>query len=68
MQVSDPLLQGRVALRVMGMDGHIIAGTSINDARGSVEFTFGKEVPNGIYVVRFQSSGGAGSARVLLQR
>ncbi|MBK9060053.1 MAG: carboxylesterase family protein [Flavobacteriales bacterium] len=67
-QVIDPRLEGKVALRMIAMDGHMVAEKSIRDAHGSVEFTFGKEVPDGIYLLRFQADEGMGSVRVLLQR
>jgi hypothetical protein len=53
---------------MIAMDGHMVAEKSIRDAHGSVEFTFGKEVPDGIYLLRFQADEGMGSVRVLLQR
>lgn len=67
-QLVDPRFQGDVALRLMAMDGHLVAERHISGAHGSVEFTFGKEVRDGIYLIRFQAGRSTGSARVLVQR
>lgn len=67
-RMVDPRLQGRVSLRLIAMDGHLLSEETIADAHGSVAFTFGKEVPNGLYLLLYTADTGKGSARILLQR
>ncbi len=67
-QLRHPALRGTVLLQLLSMDGRILQQETKSTEYGEVQFNFGKEVPNGFYLLHYASRDEKGAVRVVIDR
>ena len=67
-QLRHPALRGTVLLQLLTMDGRMMQQASSSAASGTVAFSFGSELPNGLYLLRYETNTEKGTVRVVVNR